>query len=306
MSVAESKRKIDYTKNKLDERKEIVEGILNDGSFEDYFDERFKVNLTSADKLSENDYHCNALEKLADYLLNSQEVKEDKKSDEFEYKFYSDENSFRKAIEREPSIDGMSQDSEKENVIHFLKNENLNFKKSKNQKITKQDLDREDDLGQILNNYKTYLDALNEELTMIDESNLSRFKISTIMGQVKNDMILSKDMLLGVFAYKTNAEESSVVEWDLVNYSDKEHVRALLNLKTGVRADKDLQYLVEEFDDIYRKANPTKLQKDIVKLLREGRGTTDIGFELGITKQRVNKNLEMLIKRICKLGKQVK
>jgi hypothetical protein len=297
----ELNRKIDYTKTSLEERKNVVDNILESGFYEGYMDEFFKVNLTSGDSLSEHDNACNSLERLANYLLNADEVKEDKK--ETSYKFYTDEIEFQKAVNKEPKIDGMG--SEQENIIHFLKKENRNFKKSKNQTVTKKDTQREDELGQILREYTDYLEKVTIELKNHEQSKLSRYKLSEISGSVKQDMINSKNMLLGAFGFKTNAEESTVIDWEQVDFTNRNHVKALLYMKPGHRSDVDLQYTIEEFVELVRIARPTKLQKEIITLMRDNKGPTEIGQELCIPKQNVNKNIDMIVKRICKVAKQV-
>lgn len=299
-TINEKNKKIDYKKTKLDDRLKIVDEILEDGLYEDYFDNRFKANITNSEGLSEENDVCKSLEKMANYLLNSDEVKKEKREDEFEYKFYSDEEAFQKAINREPSIDGMGETAEKENIIHFLKNENRNFKKQKIQRINKKDLEQDNELGQILRDYTDYLEKVTEELNNFGNSKLSRFRLSNISGQVKDDMIKTKDMLLGVFAYKTNAEESTVIDWEMVDFMNPKHVRALLYLKPGYRHDEDLMFTIEEFSELIELARPTKLQNSILKLMRDNLGPTEIGWELSISKQRVHKNIDMLVKRICK------
>jgi hypothetical protein len=304
MSATELNKKIDYNKTKIDDRRVIVDDILKDRYFEDYFDERFKVNLNSGDNLSEHDANCNSLERLANYLLNSDEVKEDKKSDDFEYKFYSDEEAFNKAVNKEPKIDGMGSTADKENVIHFLKKENRNFKKSKDQVISKHDLARNDELGQILREYTEYLEKITHELNNFGDSKLSRFKLSEISGSITNDMINAKDMLLGVFGYKTNAEESTVIDWEQVDFTNHDHARALLYMKPGKRSDEDLMFLIDDFIELIKLAKPTDLQKEIIELMRDNKGPTEIGNELNIPKQNVDKNIKMIVKRICKAAKR--
>lgn len=307
-TVNELNKQIDYNKTKLDDRKKIVENILNSGFYEEYMDNYFKVNLSADDELSEKNYVCNSLERLANYLLNSDEIKEEKKSEKFKYKFYADEEAFNKAVNKEPKLDGIANvngiEVEKENVIHFLKRGNRNYKMSKTQTITKKDLRRDDELGRILREYADYLEKITQELNNLENSKLSRFQLSRISGSVKNDMILAKDILLGVFGYKTNAEESTKIDWDQIDFTNHVHVRALLYMRPGSRADMDLKFIIDDFVKLLEKAKPTKLQRQIIELLRENKRITEIGEELNITKQRVNKNIDMLVKRICKIAKQ--
>lgn len=300
--IHELNKKINYNKTKLEDRQVVVNEILETGYYEEYFDERFKVALNSTDALSDNDNTVNSLERLANYLLNSDEVKELKKEDDFEYKFYSDEEAFQKAVNKEPKLDGMGGSIEKDNIIHYLKKENRNYKKSKDQVISKKDLNREDDLGYILRSYTDYLEKVTVELDNHKSSKLSRFKLSEISGSVRQDMIDSKDMILGVFGYKTNSEESCVIDWDQIDFSNRKHAKALLSLTPGRRADEELMYIVEDFIKLLKLAKPTKIQKEIVTLLRENMRITDIGTALNISKQNVSKNIDMLVRRICRLA----
>ena len=70
---------IDYKKTSLNDRKEIVDRIVEEKGSEmaDYFNNSFKT-LTSKDKLSHEDNVSRTLENLANYLLNSDEIKEEK------------------------------------------------------------------------------------------------------------------------------------------------------------------------------------------------------------------------------------
>jgi DNA-binding MarR family transcriptional regulator len=293
-------KKIDYTKSSLKDRKEIIDDILDTKFHEEYFEKYFKVNINSGDGLSEQDSVCLSLEKMANYLLNSDESKEAKKEDH--YVFYNDEMSFKKALMKEPNIEGMGNGDQQENVIHFLKNENRNYKTPKTQTISKTDYDRTDELGDILRIYRSYLKEITKELTNYKDSKLTRYKLSEISGSVRQDMVLTKDMLLGVFGYKSNASESMVVDWDFCDLTNPEHVKALLYMRPGYRLDEDLQYLIDEFVEKLNRAKPTPLQKEIVSLMRSNKGQTEIAETLNISKQRVNKNINMLVDRIVKVA----
>jgi hypothetical protein len=300
----ELNKKIDYTKTGLEERMEVVDDILESGFYEEYMDEIFKVHLNSSDALSDSDAACNSLERLANYLLNSDEVKAEKKEDDFEYKFYADEEAFNKAVNKEPNIDGMGNPTDTENIIHFLKKENRNYKLPKNQRILKNDYVKDEELGIVLSDYADYLEKVTNELNNHNDSLLSRFTLSGISGSVKQDMIDSKNILLGSFGFKTKSEESCVIDWNQIDFTNKKHSRAMLYMNPGKRADEDLEYIIEDFNKLLKKAKPTKLQRDIIVHMRENKGTTEIGNELNITKQRVEKNIAMLVKRICKEAKK--
>lgn len=297
-------KKIDYTKSTAEDRKQVIKGLVDTGFYDEYFAHHFKVNINSGDSLSEFDNACSSLEKMANYLLNSDEVKESKK--ETDYVFYTDEESFRKAINKEPKLEGMGSGVDQDNIIHFLKKENRNYKKSKNQSIQSKDINRDDFLGEVLQGYNSYLASVTKELNEHKESKLTRYKLSEISGSVKQDMITSKDSILGVFGYKTNAEESTVIDWYLADLRKPDVARALLYMKPGHRSDENLQYLIDDFVEKMFKAKPTKLQKEIILLMRSNKGPTEIGEILGISKQRVVKNVDMIVYRVCKIARQEK
>lgn len=267
-------KKINYKKTKLEDRRKIVDEILDTDFYMDYFDENYKVNINSTDPLSENDSVSNSLERMANYLLNSDEVKEEKK--DTEYKFYSNEDDFQAAIKKEAKIDGMGTGQDSENIIHFLKKENLNYKKTKTQVITKKDLLRNDELGYVLRDYQNFLNSVTDNLRNGVGPDVSRYLLTRASGSVKQDMIMSKDILLGVFGYKTKASESTVIDWDQVDFTNSEHVKALLYFDPEYGGIEDLKYIVIDFNEILDSLVLTELQLEIIDLLRRDKNITDI------------------------------
>jgi hypothetical protein len=302
VNPTELNKQINYNKTKLEDRKEVVNNILESGFFEEYFDEFFKVNINSSDTLSAFDNASNSLERMANYLLNSDEAKEEKK--DTEYKFYSNEKDFQDALLREVKIDNMGAGHEQENIIHFLKNENRNFKKTKTQVITTKDLNRDDELGEILRDYTSFLGVVTNKLKDSKEINVSRYLLTKASGALKQDMINSKDILLGVFGYKTNASESTVIEWDEVRYSNPEHVKALLHFSREYDGIEDLKYIIIDFYELLDSLVLTKLQKEILELVQRDKTVTDIAKILKVTRKTVYHNIDSVVNRICQKAKQ--
>ena len=295
----ELNKQIDYNKTKLEDRKEIVNDILNSGFYEEYFDEFFKVNINSSDALSEFDNAANSLEKMANYLLNSDESKEEKK--DIEYKFYTNEDDFQAAIKKEAKIDNMGAGQDTENIIHFLKNENRNFKKTKTQVITSKDLQRDDELGEVLRDYQNSLNEVTDNLKAGKDINISRYLLTKASGALKQDMINSKDILLGTFGYRTNASESTVIEWDEVDYCNPDHVRALLHFSRDYDGIEDLKYIIIDFYELMDSLKLTDLQKEIIELVQRDKTITDIAKILKVTRKTVYHNIDSVVNRICGL-----
>lgn len=296
-------KKIDYKKTNLEDRKKIVDNILESGFYEDYFDEFYKSNLNSTDSLSENNNICNSLENMATYLLNSDEAKEDKKN--IEYKFYTNEENFQAALKREAKIDSMGTGLEKDNIIHFLKTETKNYKKTKTQRITKKDLSRNDELGKVLNNYNDFLKIVTKKLKSDNGFDVSRYLLTKTSGSLKEDMINSKDILLGVFGYKTNTVETATTDWDLVDYTNPEHVKALLYFQPNYHGNEDLKYIIIDFNKIIKGMKFSKLQRQIIRELRNDQNIVGISKRLNVTRVTIYKNLNSIITRICNQAKRM-
>lgn len=294
--IKELSSKIDYTVQPFEQRKKIADEISNDPFIIDYLT-NYDGNLNSSDSLAEQDTVFNLLDRVSSYLLNSEEVREDKK-DNTEYRFYTDEAAFEKAINKELNLGDMN-NGEEENIIHFLKKENRNFKKPKTQTIKKSDYKR-DELHQVLTDYDAYLKSVTTELKDHKNSKLSRFQLSRISGSVKQDMIMSKDILLGVFGYKTNASESSEIDWSSINFGNYEHMRALICLRPGYRNDEDLMYIIEDFNDKLKKIKLTNEQWEIIDMLRSNMRVSEIGREFNTSRQNIDQRIKLIINKFCK------
>lgn len=289
---------LDYNKTRLDDRLDILDEVLTNANYEDHFDNNFKVNLNSSDALSDQDSVCQELEKMANYLLNSDEEKMLKKDEDFEYKFYNDEDTFQAAINKEPKLDGMGQSEDKDNVIHFLKNENRNFKKTKAQVINMKDMNRQDELGNILRAYNDLLQKISKDLKKQDYTKVSRYILTRNSGSIKQDMLQTKDMLLGTFGYRTNASESTVIDWDQASFTNAEVVEAMLYFDRFYKGNEEIEYLVEDFYKMISYIDFNPLQVKIISLVREELSVVDIAKALGITRKTYYYNKKKIIEKI--------
>ena len=128
---------MDRTLDKYEDRLSCVNDTLETTSFfEEYFTDYYNVHASQNDYLSLDNNVCKVLENYASYLLNSKDVDGEEKTT---YKFYYDENSFRRALNKD-----VKYDSKEPEVIDFLLANQSNYKKAKDQKITAKDLRRED------------------------------------------------------------------------------------------------------------------------------------------------------------------
>lgn len=316
-------QKIDYKKTKLEERKQVVDNILEGTQFySEYFSGFFKANINSGDHLSSDVNVCKSLERMANYLLNSDEIKAEEDADKVQYVFHTDEKYFQKKIDRERSIEALSEmDSENkagdEAVIHFLKREEKNYKKDKNQFISTEDLKRDDFLGSVLRDYKTYEDFITAELKK-DKSEFSRYLLTKIKGQLTNDMIYTKDHMLGIFGYDLKAfSESTDYNLDVFDFTNEIHLKGrLIETESGKRIlakgllfftpghdpNSDFDHILWDLQDTIDKANLTDFEKVVLEESRNGATQEEIAVRLNTYQKKISRTIDVIARKVARVG----
>lgn len=300
-NLALIRESIDYKQTKLNDRKKVVNDILSktEGQLADYFDGQYRASLGSKDKLSHEDNVCRTLESLANYLLNSDEVKEEKS--ETQYVFHTDEQYFQKKIQRENSIESMSSDSNEDTVIHFLVRSKKNYKKSKAQVVTKSDLKREGFVGDVLRSYNEELERISMKLKRENlDSSGNRYLLTRASGQIKTDMVIVKDQLLGTFGYNSNPSETTEYNLDLVDFTNAKHIEALMRTFCDFEPNTDLAYVVMTFEDLANRTLLTPRERIVLSLIREGMKNVEIAEEFEITPQRIGVIVSTIAKKIAR------
>lgn len=332
--VNELNKKIDYSKTRLKERKEVVEDILNNTDFyEEYFDNYFKTPITSRDALSSDVNVCKSLERIANYLLNSKEVKQEEDAEKVKYVFHTDENYFRKKVEREHSLSQvMTAENEEyeENIIHFLKTSETNHKVKKRQtsdlkNIRVSKVNSEEDVEkvtQIVNEYQSFVDYITEMLVTKDRS-VNRYLLTKTKSELSDDIIFVKDSLLGVWGYNLkNIAESTLPNMDVFDFTNMEHVKGTeltfvdnKGKETKVRVkglmyfapkklddSDDFGFVLHDFNETVKKANLTFEEMYILDSIRNGLTQEEIAKELNTYQKRISRTIDLIAKKIIRVG----
>ncbi|MCT4776358.1 MULTISPECIES: hypothetical protein [Exiguobacterium] len=321
-TVNELKQSLDYQKVHLKDRIDVVEKMLNQSDFyEDYFSTLFKSNITSQDPLSEEVNVCRSLSRMADYILSSKEVKDEKDAKKNNYVFYTDNQYFRRKMEREVNfseLGGSTSFNNEEDLIHLLKCSEKNYKAEKVQKIVSEDLERTDFLGQILKDYKQLNDYLSNELKS-KSNNYNRYLLSRMKGQTARDMIYCKDTLSGVFAYNPkNVSESTKPDYDVFDFTDKDHllgksiaaeesrpalkVKGLLYFEPQPLSNGDFALVLHDLNETIKKAGLTNREKFVLSKVRDGASNTSIADSLEINKMEITRVIQRIAKKVIKVG----
>lgn len=323
--VNELNKKIDYSKTKLEERKKVIENILENTNFySEYFSNHFNANINTSDSLSTSNNVCRSLERMANYLLNSKEIKKEEDAEKTKYIFHTDEKYFQSKLNRERSIESLlksSEESTTENVIHFLKTNNPSYKNSKNQKITKKDLERDGFVGEVLRSYSSFYEFLSEELKN-KNSKYNRYLLSKSKGAVMQDMIYSKDHLLGVWGYDLkNFLESTEPNLDIFDFTKEEHLKGkkitfinnrgqettveakgLLFFKNDFDPTNDMSFILLDLENTIEKANLTDEEKFILNGIKNGMQHKEIAKDLGTYPKAVSRSIDKIVKKIVEVG----
>lgn len=300
VTANELNRVMDRTLDNYEERKKCIEETLEGTTFfEEYFTDYYNVNASQNDYLSSENNVCKVLENYASYLLNSKDVDDEETE---VYKFYYDEVAFKRAINKDVKYDDKGPE-----VIDFLLANQSNYKKAKDQKITAADLRRNDYLGEVLRDYQTYIDTLNN-------SDLQAYRRNRLKGEVQRDMILAKDALSRVHGYSLRYfSESTSPNLEVFDFADFNQLKGytvegvdphytkvdgLLRMKFNGDFQYDFQCILYDLEILIEKTKLTERERECLNYFRNGLTNTKIGDILNITSQSVGQSIDSAIKKV--------
>ena len=302
VTANELNRVMDRTLDNYDERKACIENTLEGTSFfEEYFTDYYNVNASQNDYLSLENNVCKVLENYASYLLNSKDIDDEESQ---QYKFYYDESEFMRAINKDVKYDDKGQE-----VIDFLLANQSNYKKAKDQKITAADLNRNDVVGEVLRDYKSYIDTL-------DNSDMQAYRRNRLKGEVQRDMILAKDGLLRVHGYNLRYfSESTKPNLEVFDFADFNQLKGytidgiesryakvdgLLRMKFNGDFQYDFQCILYDLDILIEKTKLTERERECLNYFRNGLTNTKISDILGVDHSVISRNVDRAIKKVNK------
>lgn len=304
---------VDFTLTSLKDRKDYIDDLISNvrddykrNYFEVFFDEFYKPNLNMYESLSDKINVCLKLERLADYLLGSFEVRQERKKNVTKYYFYMNKEEFLSRTKKE-SLMSKEGIEEQENTIHFLLNNHTrNPKKSKAQRILAEDFKKGDEAARILNEYQIFLDILNKAQ---EKGDYSKKRISAIKGTILEDMIRVKTALRGTFGehLKNPIKDSTEPSWEMFDYTNFEHIKNALKINRELDPNDDLSHIVLDLELTIEELALVNIIKPkqvaLIKLLKEGYSYTEIGQEIGLAKTSVFHSLDSISKKIAKYYK---
>lgn len=300
-------QKLDYSIKNSEDRIEYLENLLKKSEyFNMFFEDHFKVNLTSGDSLSEEINVCKILENMANYILNSEDVKEEDRKNKPEYVFHKSNERFEKKINRENiSINGENGPFnivDNENIVHSLQVKKQNSKKPKTQTISAKDLRENTKCGEILRDYQIFLDHINKNLKEKPDRMWRYY--SQAKSQVQDDMIMVKESLKGIWGLRVHIKESSKPDLDVFDFTDMETVKMMMQMEEpSFEFNLDMRIIWKDFMDVATKANLVEEEKLVLKCMQQQWKIIEISEEFDIKYDRIRRTIiPNIAKKIIKVG----
>lgn len=306
-------RLLDYALKQKERVEHLNKILYNNGKLDKYFEEVFiqrdivngidtshiKLCLDKTGFLSSDINVCREIEKMADYVLFSPDGERITKKTI--YNFYPKE-IFEQKIRKEEKISafGALEDEQRnEDVIDFLIREGENYKKQIQQKITFKDLN--DVALSVLKEYEKFINKLRNMLSAKGDS-LSfseKKKLRQMISSLIDDEIHVKDKVKGTIYFKQVLKDSTVVDYNQFDFTNKNHVLALLKVPKRTDLNEDLACLIFDLESLIKNTNLTHLEKQVLKLWRlEDETQESIAVHLGVTQPYISKILNSIATKI--------
>jgi hypothetical protein len=288
-------KRLKYSFYKIDDRLKLLNGILYDnGNLDNFFieyfnqpeslDERgyFKVILNKTDSISEKNYICCKIEKMADYLLLGDEAKILNKASKYPYL-----TSYKctKIATNEQSIDSTrdvgADVDEPVNVCNYKKVEKIS--------INSKDINEIygiHKLQQSINYFMTKVEeykAKIEKLKIIFEENEDK-TISELIDKTQKQLLLCKQVVASMtdnqkfiklmmkrpIFFKAPLRDSTEYDLSSIDFGNPIHISALLNnyatLKQNSydRLNGDMKYIIMDLENLIHNTPLKPYEYDIL------------------------------------------
>lgn len=316
--------------NNLEERMDYVYKLLNiivkDGiefNGDEYWDEIFvqKNNKSHINLMPNNqtDLYSNSnvaetLEMLGNYILWYDPEKKKIENDN-KIKIYYTEKEFRKAIDKEKKY--IKEYGEKlDDGITVLKSQK-NYKKSKDEVVTAEDLNRFPELRE----YKKEIDRLSSYIKedrldefaeymrnkgykkMKSEKQAKNFLIRHI-SYLKKDMLECKIKLARPIIWKQPLKDEGGADWEEFDELNNAHIKALLQLYKESNVydfQSDLGCMFYDLQNVLDIVKLTKKQQEVLNLWMGNMSINDISKKLGKRASTVSEILDKIVDKIVRV-----
>ena len=294
--------KLDYTKEKLNDRMDYIKKKYDKISkyHEEYTSEYYKVNINTDDNLSSDINIFKAIERDANYLLNSLDVPRD---NQHKYNILTQEE-FDNLLKKEEK--GDITDEAYQNILKpAFKNDYTNM----DLKIANKDLNEDSEMGAILREYEKIRLHIKDEFAKIKSkqySYLNVYSAKLILGTVGCDMLDVKKSYKGITRPSTKLGDiGGEIDYTNADYTKPKQIKLLLQtVKFGeIRPDDLLSHLAYDLEvaisELLKRGELDEIDKEIIETMSAGVSMRKLSTEIGISQPAITKRFNKLAKKIA-------
>lgn len=303
-------KNLDYTLTQQERIEELNKRFSNNNFFEELFEQTYdtkrnvdtskiKLCLSKSDGIYSETNIAKYLEILTNYILYAPDG--EKINKKTEYNFYTNEELFRKELKEKSLEDIIEKENEKDcrnEILDFLVRKGQNYKNQIKQKITHSDVCS----NNILFEYNNYITLLKTEMLTMKENNVSvhsQKRIGSIIKDVKDDMLLTKDIMNGTIYFKQVLPDSTAIDWNEFDWGNRNHVLQLLSFRPRYSGfDDDLNCLIYDLNILMKKIKFTNIEYDIINFMRRDKSEVEIAEILNVTQQNISKSMNRIYRKI--------
>lgn len=271
---------------------------------------KVKLVLNSNDSIYSETNIAKGLEKMADYILLK-----DKKETKVDYIFYTRDDLKKLESLDEATVRKFMLATEEDKML-FYKDLSINYKKEKKQVLTSKDRETKylkeyvwaiDGCKYILGvlrkcdlHIKEFGEVQDEFKDIYVKWNKNRHNLIKVATGLPVDAKIVKDMVNGTIYFKNPLRDEGCPDWDLIDMTNPDHVRALLYMKPTNNMQQDLACIIYDLDILIKRARLTRLQQIVLHRLRDGKSQVQIAKELGVSRQMINKHIDFIVIKVLK------
>lgn len=305
---------LNYDKHSLAKRKENVEERLKEtsGFLEEYnSNEKYhKVNKSmndNTDSVDNNVFH--EIEKLANYLLGSDEIREKTESKKLKY-ILLDSKKFDEMLnkEAEGNLDINNAKIANSMVVQAPSTKAV-YKSKTDYKITKADLQEDSECGQALREYQKVKDHLKREMVKSKNKEFGAmplWKIKNNLGSINDDMIQTKIGLKKPIVALKLETSITPINLDNIDYTNEKHIESIIktiDLNMELDPVNDISILALDIkraiENLYKLNIISPLDRKITYEINEGATYVELAEEIGMSNNGVKKRFLKVVNLVA-------
>lgn len=323
------KSMINYKIDNLEDRMKCVDIALAHGDkfYQEYFDKYCDPAITNSDMLLSESNVVQSLESMANYIL----AKDDEYNKSESTYFVSDHELDRK-MRKENEFDntGTSLIVGKDETVSVYEEarSNQNFKKSKTQTIKPSDFERDDELGNILRDYNTFINLISNYTkkdkitgeTKKTDKKANLYTYSKQHSSIKDDMIICKDSMMKTHGYNLKYfSESTQPDYDMIDLTNIDHLLGseveykdttiksdgLLSFTPTDDYQDDFNCIVVDVQNLVDKTDLDEFELNVLELHRSGMRVYNISQELNTYSDKVTRAINRIAKKVSQKAKEL-